>query len=211
MASISETKDSHRDERKSVTEQYLFEVIRMNRFDKLKEYLDENPDVINRQFRGSTILAVSASWGRVQMVELLLRLGADPNAAADATKSPLMEAVLGISGLSVIKDSSKELQAQNVRDYIRVMHALINAGAEYKKPAFKLDGPFDVNISEDIVHHVCRDDIFSPNVSDDVRRLALVFDLAELRRIRKSVYLSHGSAAGYLRENCFELFDVRLL
>ncbi len=209
MASISEAKDSHDEGRRSVTEQYLFEVIRMNRFDKLKEYLDENPDVINHQFRGSTILAASAYWGRLLMVDLLLGLGADPNLAADTEKSPLMNAASGMSNISAIKGSSKELHVETLRAYIRVIHALIDGGAEYRIPYLQIDGHFDVHISEDIVSCLCRDDIFSQEVSEDVRRLALALDSAELNRIRKSVYLRHGLAAGYLRSNCFELFDVR--
>ncbi len=211
IPSISEAKNLHDEGRKSAIEQYLLEVIRMNRFDKLKEYLDENPDVINRQFRGSTILAASAYWGRLLMVDLMLGLGADPNLAADTEKSPLMNAASGMSNISAIKGSSKELHVENLRTYIRVIHALINGGAEYRISYLQMDGPFDVHVSEDIINNLFRGGIFTQEVSEDVRRLALALDSAELNRIRKIVYLRHGLAAGYLRENCFDLFDVRLL
>jgi ankyrin repeat protein len=82
--------------------------------DYAQEKLTQVPALIQERYAGRTLLHVSAGAGNLSIVELLLRLGADPNAPDGGGHTPLYS----VGNECRISDGGK------------VVHALVRAGAK---------------------------------------------------------------------------------
>lgn len=60
----------------------------------LREYLVTDPDILNKQENGRTVLANAVRSGKISVVELLLNEGADVNLASYENMTPLMDAMV---------------------------------------------------------------------------------------------------------------------
>lgn len=201
-------------ERMGATEMYLWEVIRLNRYDKLEEYIDEYPDVVYREFRGRTILSLAAWQGRDAMVNLLLQRGADPNQSARdrplrlALDFPLLKSK---GFLKSEAESTSEAEIENVRGYLRTIFILLEHGADYSENYTHVTDEgvaYEISLVEDIVSTICDELRFVSELHSEAKEISAKINENDLKKLKRSVLVVYGAITGLLSRECTSLFGI---
>lgn len=198
-------------DRMGPTERSLIEIIRANRIDRLKEFVNQNADVIHEEYRGRTVLTLAVAQGRNEMVKFLLESGADPNQGKTSRKTPIEELLSSTTFKSLSKSPSAD-EIEDLRRHLNTLILLLDYGADYQF-SYTHKGEsgmvFRNWIIDDVVNTVCDKRSFVRDLSSEVYGIAGRINPVELDRARRSQFIKYAMTGGFISRDCAAAFGIR--